>query len=159
MFALWDITKSHWTGGDVAETARSSATEKGKPRYDLLAAAYADWWANHGPWLKKKTKAINDGVALASIQLGMEGVLASIAEFERSRIQERIRAGLARARAQGRRLSRPRQTAPVDRLEAVRGLPVRAAAKRLGVSRSTLQRWREAAKRSALSRKSPPTTH
>src|SRR5262249_56203419 len=36
------------------------------------------------------------------------GVLGSIAEFERARIQERIHAGLARARAQGKRLGRRR---------------------------------------------------
>jgi len=35
------------------------------------------------------------------------GVLGSIAEFERGRIQERIMAGLARARAQGKRIGRP----------------------------------------------------
>src|SRR6187549_1075166 len=39
------------------------------------------------------------------------GVLGSIAEFERARIQERIHAGLARARAQGRRLGRRRSAA------------------------------------------------
>src|SRR6188508_2141760 len=36
------------------------------------------------------------------------GVLGSIAEFERARIQERVRAGLSRARAQGTRLGRRR---------------------------------------------------
>src|SRR6476659_5177439 len=35
-------------------------------------------------------------------------ILSAIAEFERSRIQERVVAGLARARAQGRKLGRPR---------------------------------------------------
>jgi DNA invertase Pin-like site-specific DNA recombinase len=55
------------------------------------------------------------------------GVLASIAEFERAPIQERIRAGLTRAKAQGRRLGRPKQDAPVTRLEAVQGLSVREA--------------------------------
>src|SRR5207237_5905094 len=44
------------------------------------------------------------------------GVLASIAEFERSRCQERIVAGLARAKAQGQRLGRPKQSVPVERL-------------------------------------------
>ena len=34
-------------------------------------------------------------------------VLAALAEFERARIQERVRAGLARARAQGVKLGRP----------------------------------------------------
>ena len=44
------------------------------------------------------------------------GVLGSIAEFERARIQERIMAGLARARAQGKRLGRRRGNA-VRRLD------------------------------------------
>ena len=37
-------------------------------------------------------------------------ILGAIAEFERARIQERVRAGLARARAQGVRLGRPDAT-------------------------------------------------
>jgi len=35
-------------------------------------------------------------------------ILAALAEFERERIRERVLAGLARARAQGKRLGRPR---------------------------------------------------
>lgn len=66
------------------------------------------------------------------------GVLASIAEFERARIQERIHAGLARARAQGKRLGRPRSVA----LSA--GTPTRitvhGAAAQWGVSKSTAAR-------------------
>lgn len=66
------------------------------------------------------------------------GVLGSIAEFERSRCQERIHAGLARARAQGKRLGRPRGHAlPAA---APRGLTVRQAADLWGVSRSTAAR-------------------
>src|SRR5207253_10066029 len=36
-------------------------------------------------------------------------ILAALAEFERGRIQERVKAGLARARAQGVKLGRPRR--------------------------------------------------
>ena len=36
-------------------------------------------------------------------------ILGALAEFERARIQERVRAGLARAKAQGVRLGRPRR--------------------------------------------------
>ena len=39
------------------------------------------------------------------------GVLGSIAEFEGARISERVAAGLARARAQGKRLGRRRSHA------------------------------------------------
>jgi DNA invertase Pin-like site-specific DNA recombinase len=68
-------------------------------------------------------------------------VLGAIAEFERARVQERVRAGLARARAQGVRLGRPRRQIDSERLASVAGLPEREAARRLGIPRSTLQRW------------------
>jgi hypothetical protein len=51
-------------------------------------------------------------------------------------------AGLQRVRAQGERLGRPEVVVPVDRLLRVAGLPVPVAAERLGVSRSTVKRWR-----------------
>jgi DNA invertase Pin-like site-specific DNA recombinase len=66
-------------------------------------------------------------------------ILGAIAEFERGRIVERVRAGLARARAQGKRLGRPKRRVPA--LHGVAGLTVRAAAAQLGVSRSTASRW------------------
>jgi DNA invertase Pin-like site-specific DNA recombinase len=74
-------------------------------------------------------------------------ILSAIAEFERSRIQERVRAGLARAKAQGKRLGRPERQVPEELLAPVRGLSVREAAKRLGVAPATAHRW--------LSQKSP----
>src|SRR3954451_17221048 len=49
------------------------------------------------------------------------GVLASIAEFERARIQERVYAGLSRAKAQGKRLGRRRRP-EVRRLDSCAGL-------------------------------------
>jgi DNA invertase Pin-like site-specific DNA recombinase len=67
-------------------------------------------------------------------------ILAALAEFERGRIQERVKAGLARARAQGVRLGRPRRRIAAERLAEVVGLPVREAARRLGVARSTVER-------------------
>ena len=76
-------------------------------------------------------------------------VLAALAEFERRRIAERVAAGLARARRQGTRLGRPEKHVPERILAPVRGLPVREAAQRLGVSRATAYRW--------LSQKTPRT--
>lgn len=67
-------------------------------------------------------------------------ILAALAEFERARIQERVKAGLSRARAQGVRLGRPRRRIDAERLATVAGLPEREAARRLGIPRSTLQR-------------------
>jgi DNA invertase Pin-like site-specific DNA recombinase len=91
------------------------------------------------------------GVAFVSLAEGIDAttpagrlqlhVLGAIAEFERARIAERVTAGLQRARAQGVRLGRPKKAIPRSLIAGVRGLPVREAAKRLGVSRSTAQRW------------------
>jgi len=69
-------------------------------------------------------------------------ILAALAEFERGRIRERVMAGLHRAKAQGRRLGRPKAVIPVERVQDVRHLPVDEAADALGVSRSTVKRWR-----------------
>jgi hypothetical protein len=50
--------------------------------------------------------------------------------------------GLQRARAQGKRLGRPKARPPIERLQKLAGLPVHVAAERLGVSSSTVKRWR-----------------
>ena len=66
-------------------------------------------------------------------------ILAALSEFERGRIQERVRAGLARARRQGKRLGRPRaRPLPAN---VPTGLTVRQAATLWGVSKSTAARW------------------
>jgi DNA invertase Pin-like site-specific DNA recombinase len=69
-------------------------------------------------------------------------VLGAIAEFERDRIRERVKAGLARVKAQGQRLGRPKVVVPLGRLASVSQLSLTAGAAALGVSRSTLKRWR-----------------
>jgi len=69
-------------------------------------------------------------------------VIGAMAEFERSLIQERVKAGLRNARAKGKRLGRPR--VPVDeiRVLALRasGMPWRAIAKEMGVGMGTVRR-------------------
>ena len=89
------------------------------------------------------------GVALVSLAEGIDAttpagklqlhILGAIAQFERERIQERVKAGLRRVRAQGTILGRRRATVLPDGLPA--GLTVRCAAATWGVSKSTAQRW------------------
>ena len=65
------------------------------------------------------------------------------AEFERAMIQERVKAGLARARAQGTKLGRPRVSQNVERsiLKAREGgKGVKRIARDLGVGVGTVQR-------------------
>jgi putative DNA-invertase from lambdoid prophage Rac len=98
------------------------------------------------------------GVAFVSLGEGIDAttpggrlqlhVLGAIAEFERARIAERVRAGLNRAKAKGRRLGRPQSAVPVDRVRGIGTMPVRQAAQALGVSRSTAHRWLVASRES-----------
>jgi DNA invertase Pin-like site-specific DNA recombinase len=60
-----------------------------------------------------------------------------ISEFERARIAERVRVGMARAKAGGKHVGRPAGAEVTeDALRAVAHLSVRAAAAQLGVSKS-----------------------
>jgi DNA invertase Pin-like site-specific DNA recombinase len=92
------------------------------------------------------------GVAFVSLGEGIDAttpagklqmhILGAIAEFERGRIVERVRAGLARAKKEGKRLGRQPYAITDDRFEAVAHLSLRDAATALGVSRSVVHRWR-----------------
>ena len=67
-----------------------------------------------------------------------------VAEQERTRLIERTRAGLDRARRQGKTLGRPRTSSVLLHAAAdmvARGEPVAAAARAKGVSRAALRRW------------------
>ena len=63
-------------------------------------------------------------------------MLGVFAEFERAMIQDRVKAGLARARAQGKTLGRPKMDEALrDAILSERGkLSVRAIAEKTGVS-------------------------
>jgi len=72
-------------------------------------------------------------------------MMGVFAEFERAMIQERVRAGLARARGEGKRLGRPRIAPELEerirKALAIPGRPgVRKIAERFGVNPGTVQR-------------------
>jgi len=69
-------------------------------------------------------------------------VLAAIAEFERDLIRERVKAGLARAKAKGVRLGRPTERVPEAQLATLRrdGASIGAIARQFDVSRATIRR-------------------
>ena len=111
----------------------------------------------HLIWLLDELGAL--GVAFVSLGEGIDTstpagrlqlhVLGAIAEFERERIRERVRAGLVRARRQGKRLGRPPKPLTPYQLDSVAHLSVREAARKLGVSKSVLWAARQASGKSS----------
>ena len=120
-------------------------------RFDVLVCWRLD---RLGRSLKHLITLLDDlqalGVAFVSLAEGIDAttpagklqmhILGAISEFERARCAERVRAGLARVRREGRRLGSPPVHVSREAVDSVRGLPVREAARRLGVSRSTAHR-------------------
>ena len=110
-----------------------------------LLAVLEDLQSLNIPFVSLK-EGLDLGSASGRLQLA---ILAALSQFERERLKERTIAGLQRARAQGKRLGRPSEPVPIAKLATVRDISVREGARRLGVARSTLQRWR------ALARQNP----
>lgn len=80
----------------------------------------------------------------------MLNTLASFAQFEKALIAERVKAGMARARKEGRVLGRPRRQPPQNWLAIreqilARQISQSQAARFLGLSLSTVQRLLQAA--------------
>lgn len=70
-------------------------------------------------------------------------MMGTFAEYERAMIRERVVAGLDRARANGKRLGRPRVSASIERkVRAARsaGKGMHAIARELGIGTGTVQR-------------------
>jgi DNA invertase Pin-like site-specific DNA recombinase len=92
------------------------------------------------------------GVEFISIHEGVDtstpngrlvfGIFASIAEFERELIRDRVRSGLSAAKARGKRLGRPRVVADVEKIASLRasGASWRAISRQTGVSARTIRR-------------------
>lgn len=82
-------------------------------------------------------EAVDATTPAGRAMLGMAGVFA---EFERELIRDRVRAGVDRARREGKRLGRPAVRVDVARALALRsqGKSLRAVAATLGIGKTTL---------------------
>jgi DNA invertase Pin-like site-specific DNA recombinase len=142
------------SGAKDSRPALESLVKDAKRRtFDVVVAWKLD---RMGRNLKHLITLLDDlqalGVAFVSLGEGIDAttpagklqmhILGAIAEFERGRIVERVRAGLARAKAQGKKLGRQPYDIGAERFEAVAHLSLRDAATALGVSRSVVHRWR-----------------
>lgn len=85
-------------------------------------------------------QAVDSSTPAGKAMLAMCGVFA---EFERAMIVERVNAGLARARAQGKRLGRPSVDVDVEakiKQRRAKGMGMLKIARELGVGTSVVQR-------------------
>jgi DNA invertase Pin-like site-specific DNA recombinase len=128
-------------------------TDAKRRRFDVVVCWRLD---RLGRSLKHLIALLDDlqtlGIAFVSLAEGIDAttpagklqmhILGAIAEFERGRIVERVKAGLDRARAAGTLLGRRPHAIADGQLASVDGLSVREAAKALGVSYSIIQRRR-----------------
>src|SRR5687767_13681850 len=154
-----------WTGTEYLDTI--SGTTERRPALDRLMTdarrrrldVLVVWRLDRlGRNLKHLIVTLDElaalGIAFTSLNEGIDTttpagtlqlhLLAAIAQFERARIVERVRAGIARARKEGKRLGRrPRRISDHD-LERTVHLSQHKAAAVLGIPRSVLQRARAA---------------
>jgi DNA invertase Pin-like site-specific DNA recombinase len=153
----WDVVEHVDRGVSGAKDRRPALdrllADARRRRFDVLVVWRLDRLGRnlrHLVMLFEELQAL--GISFVSLAEGIDAttpagklqmhILAAIAEFERARIAERVKAGLARVRAAGVRLGRPPAIVDPARLEATAHLSVRDAAATLGVSRSVLHRAR-----------------
>lgn len=101
-----------------------SVDRLGRSLKDLVA--FLDEIQSVGVDLYLHQQGIDTTTPAGKAMFQMVGVFA---EFERSMIQERVRAGLERARAKGKRLGRPRRLTP-SKVRAVKDLRAEGASLR-----------------------------
>jgi DNA invertase Pin-like site-specific DNA recombinase len=151
----WEI------GGEFVDASFSGATEKRPQLNRLLAgcrkrlfdAVVVFRYDRFARSLRQLVNALGEfdalGIQFVSVHEGIDtttpngrlvfGIFASIAEFERELIRDRVRSGLAAARARGKRLGRPKRQVDVERVAALRagGLSWRDVGRELGLGVAT----------------------
>ena len=127
-------------------------TDAGKGKFESVVFWSLDRFSREGPLrtLLKLQQLEELGVGYISYQEqfldsagpfkeAVIGIIAAIAKMERDRISERTKAGLERARAEGKQLGRPRRGITAEQLRALREQnTVTQIAKSLGISKATI---------------------
>lgn len=150
----WDIAAEYVDRGFSGSTERRPALDRllADCRKRLVDAIVVYRYDRFARSLQQLVNGLAEfralGIQFVSLHEGVDtstpngrlvfGIFASIAEFERELIRDRVRSGLAAARDKGKRLGRP--PIDVDRAEIVtlrgQGRSIRQIASELGCSRS-----------------------
>ena len=123
---------------EVDLVAAWSVDRLGRSTQDLVA--FLEDLRGHGADLYLHQQALDTTTPSGRALFQMLGVFA---EFERAMIQDRVNAGLARARAQGKRLGRPTVSSATEakiRALLATGMGMGKVAKTVGVGVSVVQR-------------------
>jgi DNA invertase Pin-like site-specific DNA recombinase len=128
-------------------------TDAKQRRFDVVAVWKID---RFGRSLKHLVNALAEleslGIAFLSLKDSLDlttasgrllfQLVAAMAEFERSLIQERVRAGIRNARNKGRTLGRPRLEVDSGRIARLKasGVSLRAISRQLGISVGSVHR-------------------
>lgn len=154
----WTVTRRYVDSGISGAVERRPALDEltkdaRRRRFDVLVVWRLDRLGRnlrHLVLLLDELHAL--GIAFVTLGEGIDAttpagrlqlhVLAAIAEFERARIGERVRAAHGRAKAAGKHIGRPRHQVTAAAVERTSGLSVRAAAKLLHVSPALVCRLR-----------------
>lgn len=140
-------------GRDKRPALDAALKDATRGRYDVLVAWAVDRLGRSLTGLIDTLQTLQSAsVGLVLHQQGMDttspagramlGLLGVFAEFERAMIQERVKAGLVRARAKGKRLGRPEvperlKQQAIDLLQ--QGIGVNKVAKTVGIGNSVVQ--------------------
>lgn len=154
----WDVVEEYIDHGvSGAKESRPALnrlmTDAKQRRFDAVAVWKIDRFGRSLRHLVNSLAELeNLGVSFVSLRDSIDlsspsGVLmfqliAAMSQFERSLIQERVRAGIRNARTKGRKLGRPRldvDRARISRLRAA-GSSVRAISEQLGISVGSVHR-------------------
>jgi DNA invertase Pin-like site-specific DNA recombinase len=154
----WEAAAEYVDAGYCGARERRPALDRllaaaRRRRFDVVVVWRYDRFARS---LRQLVNALEEfralGIDFVSLREGVDtstpngrlvfGIFASIAEFERELIRDRVRAGLRNARAKGKRLGRPRVLVDGAKVAALRrgGASWRAIGARLGVARGTVRR-------------------
>ncbi|MET3926696.1 recombinase family protein [Devosia sp. 2618] len=123
---------------EVDMVAAWSVDRLGRSLQDLVG--FLEDLRGHGADLYLHQQALDTS---SSSGRALFGMMAVFAEFEKAMIVERVNSGLARAKAEGKRLGRPTVGAAIEdkvRAMRVKGIGQIKIAKALGIGVSTVQR-------------------